>query len=289
MNKIDIVLDLLKQGKRPSEICKELSISKQLINYYLRTLKSNGNIKKIGYGTWEVKINTYNTLTKQVKIRGHAFIWKIRISKDIDWSKFNLTKLKNVYQININNKKVWLSNRKVTIYENKDFNGNDAIQSRKLAAIEMIKDLDTLKKTLNVNFNYGFNVAREHYSMVKNELANYYNSNKQKMIIKDDLNKEWLWIDFSDGIDELETNKLTNSKQVQDWWNDNKKYNFTVTPTFLMESINKVTNNQKMFAKNMESHILAIQKLGNAVDRLENTIKKKKVYLKEYQSTLKDF
>jgi hypothetical protein len=287
--KIQFVLDLLNQGKTPSQICKEHNIKKQLLNYYLKTLKANGNIKKIGYGTWEVKINTYNTLTKQVKIRGHAFIWKLRINKDFDWSKFNLKKLKNVYQININNKKVWLSKRKVTIYENKDFNGIDAIQSRKLATFEMLKDLDTLKKTLNINFNFGFEVSREHYSMVKNELANYYNQRKEKMIIKDDLNKEWLWIDFSDGINELETNKLVNSKQVQDWWNDNKKYDFKVTPSFLMEMMHGIQQNQLIFDKNMSSHLKILNKLGNAVDRLANEIKKKKVFSKEFQTSLKDF
>lgn len=269
----EVLLNLLNVLKSPSKVAKSLGISKQAINPYIKTLKLNGNIIKLGYGTWEVKNYTYNTLTKQVKIRGHAFIWKIRISKDIDWSKFNLIKLKNVYQININNKKVWLSHRKVTIYENKDFNGINAIESRKLAVIDMAKDLDTLKKTLSINFNYGFEVAREHYAMVKNELANYYNSSKQKMVIKDDLNKDWLWIDFSDGIDELETDKLVNSKRVQDWWNDNKRHNFEVNSTFILNSINAVTQNQLMFAKNIDSHMEVLNNINKAINELRNEIR----------------
>lgn len=286
---MNVLLNLLN-SKSPSQISKELNISKQALNYYIKTLKANGNIQKKGYGTWEVKNNTYNTLKKEVKIRGHAFIWKIRINKDFNWSKFNLKKLKNVYQININNKKVWLSHRKITIYENKDFNGNDAIESRRLATIEMVKDLSTLKKTLNINFNYGFQVAREHYAMTKNELANYYNSRKEKMIIKDDLNNEYLWIDFSDGIDELETNKLTTSKQVQNWWNDNKKYNFEITPSFLMENINKLVENQLGYEKTtndfaiaLNRHIPAYEGMAHQVKILNNVL----LELKDEMSTLR--
>jgi biotin operon repressor len=270
---LNVLLNLL-ESKSPSQISKELNISKQALNYYLKTLKANGNIQKKGYGVWEVKNNTYNTFKKEVKIRGHAFIWKIKINKDFDWSKFKLKKLKNVYQIMINNKKIWLSHRKVTIYENKDFNGIDALESRRLATIEMVKDLSTLNKTLGINFNYGFKVAREHYAMTRNELANYYNSRKEKMVIKDDFGEEYLWIDFSDGIDELETNKMLTSKKVQDWWNDNKRHDFKITPTFLMESINQVTNNQLMFAKNIETHIQVLKDIGNAIDDLRKEIKK---------------
>ena len=290
----EILLNLLSELKYPSKVAKRLGISKQAINPYIKTLKANGNIKKLGYGTWEVKNYTYNTLTKQVKIRGHAFIHKIIINKDIDWSKFNLRKLKNVYQIIINNKKVWLSHRKVTIYEIKDFNGIDAIESRKLAINEMVKDLDTLKNTLNINFNYGFETAREHYSMIHNELARIYNEKKEKMIIRDDLNKEWLWIDFSDGINELETDKLINSKQVQVWWNDNKKHDFKVTPSFLIETMNKLAESQinmedklNYVAINQVSHVKLIEKASNIMDKLDRKLSNKPRITKDkHQTTL---
>jgi biotin operon repressor len=275
----EVLLVLLSELKSPSKVARKLGISKQALNPYIKTLKANGNIKKIGYNVWEVKNYSYNTITKQVKIRGHAFIWKLRINKDFDWQKFNLKKLKNVNQIIINNKIVWLSGRKVTIYENKDFNGIDAHESRKLATIEMAKDIDTLKKTLNINFNYGFEVSREHYAMVKNELANFYNTNKQKMIIRDDLNKEWLWIDFSDEIDELETNKLTNSKKVQVWWNDNLKHDFQVNSSFILNGFEKLTSNQieqatqiNSFAIALNRHIPAYEGMAKFTSELVNEI-----------------
>lgn len=48
------IYDLLKQGLRPSEICEELNIKKQNLQYYLTTLKCGGYIEKIGYGVWEI-------------------------------------------------------------------------------------------------------------------------------------------------------------------------------------------------------------------------------------------
>ena len=50
-----IVFNLIKKGKNPMDISKILNISKQRLQYYINHLKNNGNIKKIGYGTWEVK------------------------------------------------------------------------------------------------------------------------------------------------------------------------------------------------------------------------------------------
>jgi hypothetical protein len=79
------------------------------------------------------------------------------------------------------------------------------------------------------------------------------------MIIKDDLEGEWLWIDFSDEIDELETKNIVRSKQVQDWWNDNKKHNFKVTPSFLMETLAIQQNHLNQFSKQIESHLALIK------------------------------
>ena len=55
-----MVYDLIKDGKSPVDICSNLNFSKQKLQYYIDTLKDKGCIRKIGYGTWEVK--------KEVKI-----------------------------------------------------------------------------------------------------------------------------------------------------------------------------------------------------------------------------
>lgn len=62
------ILDHIKKGKRPSEISKELNISKQALQHYLSTLKRQNCIKKIAYGTWKF-IKPYRPRSKgEVKV-----------------------------------------------------------------------------------------------------------------------------------------------------------------------------------------------------------------------------
>lgn len=49
------IINLLKEGKRPSQIARGLNISKQRLQFYIKNLKDKGIISKKGYGTWEVK------------------------------------------------------------------------------------------------------------------------------------------------------------------------------------------------------------------------------------------
>jgi len=108
--------------------------------------------------------------------------------------------------------------------------------------------------------------------MIKNELAKQYNDKGEKLYVVDDKGI-WMWIDFSHSINELETNEPIISRKVQNWYNDMKKTNFEVTPSFLLESINQVTQNQTMFAENMASHINAIKILGKEVKGLSKEIR----------------
>ncbi len=47
-------IELLKQGKNLLQVASELNISRQRLDYYLKPLKIDGIIKRIGYGVWEV-------------------------------------------------------------------------------------------------------------------------------------------------------------------------------------------------------------------------------------------
>ena len=107
LNKIKLgkncLLDIyksIKEGKNPSTISKELNIHQQNLTRYLSLLKSKGWIEKVGYGTWKAnelseqkelnKIKLGNQTTKQV--RGHAFVWKVKIPKKINWKSLLETK-----------------------------------------------------------------------------------------------------------------------------------------------------------------------------------------------------
>ena len=60
-----------------------------------------------------------------------------------------------------------------------------------------------------------------------------------------------------------------------------KKTNFKVTPIFLMEALNNTNNmvqsvvqNQVIFDKNMSSHLDVLNRIGQAVDKLSEEVKK---------------
>jgi len=289
-SKIDFyftILELFKSGKTTLEISKKLKISKQKLYYHTKVLRNLGFLQKKGYLVWEVirskKIDLEHAIKwRSKKIRGHAFIWKIKLDRNYNWEdilkKRNIPyKLVRGYtpRIFINNKKVWLGKESIIIYETKSFYGKDAIQSRKYAVFELLSTMNdfSIKLSIDIGKIY-FKPTREHYGMIKNELARQCNQNNERIVVRDDLDGEWFWIDDSEGmLGEMETggkgftkDRASLNLDVQKWWNDNKKHNFKVTPTFLMESINKVTQNQAMFNQNFESHVKSIKQLGNSAD-----------------------
>lgn len=128
------VLDHLKAGLNPQQVCIKESISKQSLNYYISSLKLNGYIKKIGYGTWEV-LEEYDQTSKKnngrypqsrpplvktskkisdrktraqmeaqaKKIRGHAFMFTVQLPKIQRWNeRIKYLKKHNIEYKNIN-------------------------------------------------------------------------------------------------------------------------------------------------------------------------------------------
>lgn len=280
------VLDLLSQGKTPAQIEKEYAISKQKIYYYTTRLKKEGIIKKKQNGIWEV-VQTHFEHTRTFKkreIRGHAFIWKIKIPKELGKKWKDLLKEKKiVFKIQgngtirafIDNKKLWFGKESIIVYETDSFYGENAIQSRKYAVISLIETLQKLSNKLNINLvRYPFKSSREHFGMIRNDLAQQVNRNGEKIKIRDDVDGEWLWIDDSEGMfGELETggkgiskDRAGLNKSVQDWYNDHKKHNFKVTPSFILDSIGGLVKNNQMYMQNIESHINSVKLLGSSAE-----------------------
>lgn len=296
-SKIDFyftVLSLLKDNKNLTQISNQLNISKQKLNYYISNLKRFGFIEKKGYGVWEVKSSKRDDLEHTIKwnskkIRGHAFIWKVK-SKQFNWIEL-LNKHKINYslvrgytpRIFINNQKVWLGKDSIIIYDNRSFYGPNAAQSRKYAVFGLKLVLEALQKQLDISLGrYLFKPVREHYGMIKNELARQYNDKGDKLIVRDDLDGDWLWIDDSEGmLGELETggkgitkDRVALNLEVQRWYNDMKKTNFQVTPSFLMESINKLVSNQVYMDRNIVKHFEVLENINKAINELREEIKK---------------
>lgn len=280
---LDHIILRLKEGKKAKEIAKELGISSPNLSYYLRKLKNSGEIEYLGKGEWLVKKSIPYTLVKKSNAsRGHAFIWKVKINRKIDWKK-HLDKKNIKYKLQSNNKvlrivlsgrKIWLTKEKIIIFEPRDYFGRNSYQAKGKAVYEMDKIVKKLFNKLGMAIiSYKFTTSREHYGLIKNELARQYNDRGEKLHIKSEEGKEWLWIDDSLSLGELENNEMKVNKQVQDFWNDNKKHNFQVTPSFILESIGGVVQNQMIFDKNIELHQSVLEDIRDAVIELKKEIK----------------
>lgn len=292
------IIKELEKTTNLNKIQKNLNLSKQKLNYYLREMKKKGIIIHRGRGWYEIAKGSKNStnhaihLTKDF-VRGHAYVWTIKLPKEIEGWKDRIKKLKqkninfkligakeNTPRIKILGRKVWLCNNNIRIYDKKDMSyyGINSIESRKLAFREFSLIVDILERKLGLNLKkYDFEWNKEHYALIKNDLAREENKKGNIWRIKDEKG-EWLVVDDSLGKGgELENNgknSLKTNLLMQKWWNDHKKNDFKVTPSFLLESMNHITQNQIMFDKNFQSHLEVIKKLGKAVDRLTEEIKK---------------
>lgn len=292
------IIAAIQDGKYPSQIAKELDISKQSLSFYIRQMKKEGIIEKLGYGVWEVKKevkkSTKDTLSLEVKkqVRGHAFIWKVKINKVPEfWSsrieilqkkgiQYKLVGIKETPRIIINNKKTWLGNKGIVIYDSSSFFAENSIESKKLAVSSLLETLRELEEKLNLDLKpYTFTTNREHFALIKNLLAIQCNREGEKIKVYDK-GEKWLVVDDSLGEGgELENEgkkALILNKQMQGWWNDNKDHKFQVTPSFVLNTMNGIQQNQLIFDRNMKSHIQAIKDLGSGVNKLTELVERLK-------------
>ena len=288
----ELLLNLLKEGKRPSVISKELNVSKQLISYYIKGLKAKGLVKKVAYGVWKtskIPLKDTRSYLRQVKeVRGHAFVWKLKLDKKRNWKELLL--LRGIPfglvgfgtpRIIVNDKKVWLGGKNVIVFDSSSYFGNNAVESRKFAVIRFLRVLDALEERLGVSlkgrFGYVFKPSKSHYSLVKNDLAIQCNEQGIKIRVSY-YGETWFLIDNSFNLDEAETvspkDSLIDNVGIQRYFNSHKATGFKVTPEFVLEVMGGIQANQLVFDKNMASHLEVLDKIGKAVEELRNEIKK---------------
>jgi hypothetical protein len=283
------LVNLLKQGKNPSTISNGLNISKQKLNYYISSLKNQGIIRKVAYGTWEVKeVKRSSKDTKE--IRGHAFIWKIKvprtligynsinrlISKGVD---YDLIGIKKIPRLKVLNKKVWLGNSNIIIYDSNSYLGNNAIESRKHAVYRLITIIEEIENILSIslktNEGYQFKPTREHYSIIKSDLAIQCNKEDVKLNIKYK-GETWFIVDNSYNLNESETihkeSALTDNLGMQKFLNELKEMNYKFSPILNTQAINQVTQNQLMFAQNIETHMQVLKDINTSIKELKEEI-----------------
>lgn len=305
------LVSLLNKGLRPVQIAQQLNISLPRLSYHLSKLKSKGMVKKNGL-VWEinpieqVKISTQTTIFNP-PVRGHAFIWKVQPKKQYNWKQILFEKgikyeekgISKVPRIILNDKKIWLGQSNITIFESESFFAKTSIESRKYAVHSLLETLRQLESKLGIQIrDFRFTPTREHFSLIKNELARQCNKQGEKINVFNEKG-HWLSIDDSFNLDEMETlgsmeNKpMETNLQVQKWWNEQKDTKFQVTPTFLLEAIGNVTKNQQQFAekmifldKNLVTHFKVLNDITDAINDLKNEVKKIRVQRQSQESRL---
>jgi len=282
---IDLLITSIQAGKYPAQIAREHNLSRQKINYYIRKLKDEGIIKNIGYGVWETCKNS-KLVAKEV--RGHGFMWKVRIPKQINWKKIldnKKTKYKilenKTIRIIINERKIWLGKSNVIIYEPESFFGRSSIESKKYAVNRLLKIVYKIENTFKVNLKgnegYLFKVARQHYSLIKNALAIQCNENNESIQV---YNSKGLWflIDDSYNLDEAETvhpdSAMVDNLGIQKYFNSHKETGFKVTPEFILSNLNALIQDRRYWAENQRTHVKAIQILSSTVKELKEEVRK---------------
>jgi len=276
------IISLFKEGKKAKDIAKILKISTSNLSYYLDKLKKDGILFYKGKGVWLVQTSLPTPLPMKTNYsRGHAFIWKIKFNRKIDWKKYlkrkrisyKIQSSGKVVRIIFEGRKIWLKEKGLIIYEVRDFLGRNSFEAKGKAVFNMDRLLKRLFYKIGMELiSYKFTTSREHFGLIKNELARQYNDKGDKLHIIGDDGKEWLWIDDSLSLGELENNNVNINKQLQDWWNDNKKHKFKVTPSFLMENMNNLVEDRRYWAKHQKSHIKSIQTLGDRTNANSKTI-----------------
>jgi hypothetical protein len=318
------IFSSIQQGKNPTQISKELNLTKQNLNRYIQNLKRKGFIQKIGYGTWrilksfdqkEVNILSSDRVERSKhfspdSIRGHAFMFRLQInSKTRNWyqkEKF-LIKNKIAYkpyyvgghkrgqQIIFKDWKVQLTNSSIIFQTKKSFLSDTTKDSKSYAVYEFLSRVKALENILHANLSisgtYRFKVCRQHYSLIKNALAKQYNSEGKKLKVYTE-NGLWFIIDNSYNLNEAEGvhSKTADSdvRKVQEWFNGLKKYE-GFTPEFLMKGFSGIISNQLIFDSNMKSHIDAVQKLGKGVANFNEQIKNFNVIIEKALKKRKDY
>jgi DNA-binding Lrp family transcriptional regulator len=292
---LDIV-SLLLGGLNPSKIARQLGISPQRVNYYIRRLKRENLIKKTGYGVWETKAEELKKMTKKAPIsfispdsvRGHNFIFKIRIKNLKNWDKREqIIKqlgipyemkgiLRKTPRIIFKGHKVWLCKDSLLIFypKGKSYFTDTASESYKYAIYDLQHLIIGLEGLLGADFringNYVFTPSKSHYSLVKNSLACQYNKEKKKLNVYDS-DGLWLIIDNSLQLHELEIQgkglkPLSNNEKIQNFFND-LKINYA--------TMGEMKELMQGFSHNLVTHFQVLKGIEEAIKELKDAIRGK--------------
>lgn len=231
---------------------------------------------------------------KPNSVRGHGIVATVKIPRFVNWIDRDIIlrkrgiEYKEIPQgqrIKVGKvDKVWLTNRPSLVFyfpRGTSWYGETAKEVSGAILIDVIKHVKMLERMLGVDTfeirgNYHIKFSRQHYALIRNELARMYNKPGEKLQVRD-ASGLWLIIDNSYNLEELETvhpkTAVDDNKPCQDFFNGLKQ--MPITPQMLMSMQAETTTQIKeahgqmaYFAKNLESHVGAIRTLGDEVKNL---------------------
>lgn len=287
------ILNLIKEGNNFSKISKILGISKQNINYYALKLKKFKYIKKIGYGVWELTDKGKNLSKVALEVRGHAFMWKVKIPKIKNWeNRIEILKKldfpykligsnRNIPRILVKGRKVWLGNKYLIIYEPSSFIAETSTLSKEHAVESLLDILDYLERKFKISFkikgNYNFKVRRNHYSLMKNLIARQFNKEGKKIMISHE-GELWFIIDNSYNLEEAETVHVRTAEKdnlgFQQYMNSHKRTEFQVTPDFILKSLGEMIKVQDMHSQNIVKHQKVLDEMLVTLKKIQESLER---------------
>ena len=168
-----------------------------------------------------------------INIRGHGFIFKVKIPRKIsNWNnRRKFLKKKNIIfrkireygeKLDLLGHKVMLYDKSIMVYMSKyaDFYGPSAKISLADGFEKTTKMMKKLENIMGINIKtqggYIISLSKAHFGNVNNELAKDMNAKKIKIRCLDKHGREWLLIDDSLRLDELETVNPKSSQKHMD-------------------------------------------------------------------------
>ena len=241
------------------------------------------------------------TQFQQDAVRAHAFVFTLSVPHNLrHWNNEKRTQYLTAHQIPykplniggggqriiVKDRKTWLTNRSIIIYDKASYFAEGALQAKSTALATHLSIIKHIERLLHTSFeigsDYKFRVSRQHYALIQNALARQYNDADEKLEVR---NGKGLWflIDNSYNMNEAETvhpsTGMTDNQKVQGFFNGLKDIPSaqgapSYTPGFVLEMMTGIQANQLMFAENIDSHISAIKDLGAGVRDMTTAIQK---------------
>lgn len=256
-NKKDLFLLVLESIRKDGRL-PDLGIKKDHREYYVNLLKKQGLIRRIGYGVWEVderRIKPLGVTThhypslidspveaevRSDDVRVHNLVFKVRFVSPLSWeSRLNVRDIhfirlgSGVLRIIHDGRKVWLCKDRLIIYNPSglDYTHRKASGGLLLAVKDFMGFVRSLQALLGLGLSQEqglvWSINRKDLALVKDAIAQDYNSRKEKLRVYD-AKGLWLIADDSFGLGELDfVRNQTNHDEinvVQAFLNDLKAH-----------------------------------------------------------------